>query len=173
MRAKLVLAGKPYSVNRRGSRPGSVPTLAKAIARVRRAAQKQSNAGEAYIIRGSAGVGYMLRIIEVTPKVPAPSSATPPIQEVYSYVFAKYPDAQNWGICNCRPIAGTTVWSNHAWCNALDIGGPTKLLDQIARDLNNNRKLPISELLWRVANHYDHIHVTGSPKKSGRPPCAK
>ncbi len=32
------------------------------------------------------------------------------------------------------------------------------------------RAAAISGLLWRVANHWDHIHVSFSPKKTGNNP---
>ncbi len=40
---------------------------------------------------------------------------------------------------------------------AVDIGGPTYLLDRFARQLQDMGGW--RQLLWRVAGHYDHIHV--------------
>ena len=74
---------------------------------------------------------------------------------------------------NRRKIGGTNRWSQHAgsepekqwWGNAADIFGSTALLDRAHDYLNAHRgELRIRVLLWRVRNHYDHIHVDTWPK---------
>jgi hypothetical protein len=29
----------------------------------------------------------------------------------------------------------------------------------------------VAEVFWRVPAHYDHVHITGRPKRTGVPPC--
>lgn len=80
------------------------------------------------------------------------------------------------GVYNRRPIAGTSTWSQHSWGNAWDIGvkDPTTG-DRVHSYLAAKRlarALPIGTILWRVRNHFDHIHVEGVPKQTGTPPPA-
>ena len=52
---------------------------------------------------------------------------------------------------------------DHPSGHALDlmVGGNTKLGNAIAADLRGNmRAHGIKYILWQVANHYDHVHVT-------------
>ena len=45
--------------------------------------------------------------------------------------------------------------------------------DDVNRWLNANQgKFDITRVLWREANHYDHLHVDLDPDHSGTPPCA-
>lgn len=85
---------------------------------------------------------------------------------------------------NCRPIAGTKTYSQHSWPggNARDIFGPDlsatpasqKLLDEVYKYLQTNRfKFGIKVILWRVKNHFNHIHVDLWPTGVPIPPCAK
>jgi hypothetical protein len=41
---------------------------------------------------------------------------------VYGISFARFPGAVDLGVYNCRPIAGSSTWSQHAYRNAQDIG---------------------------------------------------
>lgn len=83
----------------------------------------------------------------------------------------KWPNLE-YQVWNCRKIAGSTTYSQHSWGNAIDILGPTKTLDEVAFWLQEHRdQLDIRVLLWRVKNHYDHIHIDFWPKGYGTPPC--
>lgn len=84
---------------------------------------------------------------------------------------------------NCRRIAGSLTWSQHSWPggNARDIFGPDKLaspssqalLDEVATYLRIQRlTFGIKVILWRVPNHYNHVHVDMWPTGWGLPPCA-
>lgn len=76
--------------------------------------------------------------------------------------------------CNCRPIAGTKFASQHSWPggNARDIFGPVWLLDIVAAYLRAHRWLfGIKVILWRVKDHYDHVHVDMWPTGVPAPPC--
>lgn len=85
------------------------------------------------------------------------------------------------GQYNRRLISGTSIWSQHSWGNGLDImlggslntGTPTGLRngDVIAKFLNDHREeFGIRAVLWRVKNHFNHIHVDFWPKGVYTPP---
>ena len=96
---------------------------------------------------------------------------TEPCRQFRAEVFARYPKLTDLGYYNRRPIARSKVWSQHAWGNAQDLGGPVVTLDLAAAWLQANRsRLNIRVLLWRVPDHYDHIHVDFNPKQIGTPP---
>ena len=45
--------------------------------------------------------------------------------------------------------------------------------DQVAAWLTANRaRHGTGTILWRVKDHFDHVHVEGLPKQRGIPPCA-
>jgi hypothetical protein len=86
-----------------------------------------------------------------------------------------------YGRVNCRRIAGSTTWSQHAWPggNARDLYAPTdspqpmEFLDWVTEWLENNRDaLSIRLILWRAPDHYSHAHVDFWPTGQGTPPCA-
>lgn len=71
---------------------------------------------------------------------------------------------------NCRKIAGSNRWSQHAYRNAVDIFGPKATLDRVAAFA---RAQPDdAHVLWQVKNHYDHVHVDFNPLGTGLPNCA-
>lgn len=104
---------------------------------------------------------------------------TIPIRRLISEVYPRFPRAFTMGTYNRRKIAGSNTWSQHSWANAEDIGVPT-LTDGDAvfawLKLNATRLglrrfgLRRRPALWRVRNHFDHLHVEGRPKKKGIPP---
>lgn len=101
--------------------------------------------------------------------------ATPPIAALNADIFRRFPGTRSMGIDNCRPVTGNpNVWSQHAWGNALDIGVPDRATgDRVAAYLRGGMgRLNLSEVIWWVKDHYDHVHVSGAPKMSGTPPCA-
>ena len=83
----------------------------------------------------------------------------------------------NLGVYNRRKIASSSLWSQHAWGNAWDIGitgnNSLSLGNAIVAYLRTEDaagRLPVGTILWQVPDHYTHIHVEGSPKKTGTPP---
>lgn len=103
------------------------------------------------------------------------------------------------GVYNCRKIAGSTTWSQHAWGNAVDLF-PTesKYNDEIANMVvrqatkktvpNRGRPLAVAQVIdhlssriWTPATGWGpyggtvgpHVHVTASPMCLGVPACAK
>lgn len=106
-------------------------------------------------------------------------AATPAVAKIRAAVEQRFPEVTNLGVDSCRPIAGSSTWSQHSYGNAWDIGGPTALLDEVYRWLTLNRAtLPIGGICWKdrggcdPRTHQDHIHVEGRPKLDGTPPCA-
>jgi len=85
----------------------------------------------------------------------------------------------------CRPIAGTSKWSQHSWPggNARDIVqggrgyGDTSNSHQAYLDkvyawlVEHKEELSIRIILWRKTNHYDHIHIDMWPTGYRTPPC--
>lgn len=123
------------------------------------------------------------------------------ILELKAAVEAAFPGIRSSGTYNRRYIAGTSIWSQHAYDpnygNAWDIRPPagdsvqevkgsksnpqtTNTLDDVYRWLVNEKRRgttfdgkTIGTILWRVDAHYDHIHVELSPKFRGTPPPTK
>lgn len=101
--------------------------------------------------------------------------------ELQDYLDRRWPSLLFEGV-NCRPIAGTAIWSQHSWPggNARDIFGPDKapsqtsqaLLDVAAAHLRTHKtELGIKMILWRVKDHFNHIHVDMWPTGYSKPPC--
>lgn len=104
---------------------------------------------------------------------------TPSMERIKAKILATFGSKfskgllRDWGTYNRRKIAGSTSWSQHAWGNAWDIGCSLAEGDALVRWLKAERdsgRLPIGTILWRVKDHFDHIHVEGKPKKTGTPP---
>lgn len=92
---------------------------------------------------------------------------------VYLRTKLRFPKVRFGGIFACRKIAGTDVWSQHAWGNAVDIFVPSLAYgDAVSRWLRR-RRFNVAHHLWRTTGHYDHIHLDFRPNRRGRPPCAK
>jgi len=92
------------------------------------------------------------------------------------------------GFYACRDkTSGSGNWSDHAWGNALDImrlwkgtdpvnaqPGVPHYLDRIYEHLEVNLTrfdLRRSQLLWRVPQHFNHIHASFNHRGVGDPPC--
>lgn len=114
------------------------------------------------------------------PEVETPG--TDAIDKIYGWLRAEFPGRwENWGICVCKRVLGSSTWSQHAYCNAIDVGGSTANLDMIAKAATAKAKagdLPIDQVIWKgwehvhggsVYDHYDHVHLTGAPQRSGYP----
>lgn len=135
---------------------------------------------------------YVVRKIEVAPPVVAPTAGTEALAEIHVAYFERFPAHESWGIFNCRPIAGSASWSQHAWGNAEDFSDGGVAAEEAERWFNTNKtKLPIAELIgrgriWTKARasegfralsasahqHHDHWHVSADPLEAGAPPCA-
>lgn len=86
-----------------------------------------------------------------------------------------------FGRYNCRKISGSTTYSQHSWPggNARDLYAPVDhpdpmgFLDEVNTWLAWNKEaLSIRLILWRVRDHYSHMHVDFWPHGHQVPPCA-
>lgn len=198
MREKLneVLSKQPgeWEIRRRGARDWSrARSQPDAVTRLA-ALASGGDVGDAWQFRPVARPGalYVVRKIEFAPPVAPPSVGTPAIRQIHGAYFSRFPDHESWGIFNCRPIAGSASWSQHAWGNAEDFSNDGEASEEAERWLFSNRtELPIAELIgrrkiwtsarssegWRPLSsganqHLDHWHVSGDALSTGTPPCA-
>ena len=124
---------------------------------------------------------------------------TYPISPVRDALEALYPNLRSLGVYNRRPISGSSRWSDHSWGAAWDIRPPVgdkyqvvtgskwtpitrNTLDQVYKTLVawkkqgrtfGPHKEKLGLILWRVKDHYNHIHVQYEPRysdKYGVPP---
>lgn len=60
--------------------------------------------------------------------------------------------------------SGGSTRSDHYWGGALDISGSEATLNQVAAWFRDHTsELGVAGILWQVANHYDHVHVSFLP----------
>ena len=102
--------------------------------------------------------------------------ATPAAMQFEAVLMDEFPGIR-FGRVNCRKISGSSLWSQHSWNNARDLypplGEPNDWLDQVWDFIDVNREgLNLRVTLWRVTNHYNHIHVDFWPRGWATPPCA-
>lgn len=106
---------------------------------------------------------------------------TPNVQRVVDAVVQEFPTVRV-GAWNCRKIAGKPLWSQHSYVqrtplyqgNAADVF-PTNPAqgDQIAAFIRRPEYAAVVKtVLWRVKDHFDHIHFDTWPEGVGTPPCA-
>ena len=107
---------------------------------------------------------------------------TPNVQHIVDDVLDRFPGT-SVGAWACRRIAGTLTWSQHSWTdgrwegNAADVfawrnGRPNmSLLDAVYGYLESAYPMTTAHTLWRVKNHYDHVHFDTWPQGFGKPPC--
>lgn len=105
------------------------------------------------------------------------SSATDNIQKLCDYIVDRGPGWVSWGICNCRRVAGSSTWSQHAWCNAIDVSWTSAagkgFIDKLVADVKRDVPHLVSQIIWRDgAAHESHVHFSGAPYRNGTPPCA-
>lgn len=104
------------------------------------------------------------------------------LAKVYAEVKRKFPRVANSGICRVCSLGLNAVagagWSQHNYCSALDIDVPnvssssprTAYGDKVyAWLVDNKQRLGLEDILWRVPNHYDHIHIDLAPHLTGTP----
>jgi hypothetical protein len=103
----------------------------------------------------------------------------------------EFPHHLNLGWFSCRRILGSSSWSQHAYGNAYDAGGPFTLLKAIAAHAIAKAKagnLPVAQVIfnrqvWTPSSglqpysgsdpHTGHVHITARPEMSGTPLCAR
>lgn len=100
---------------------------------------------------------------------------TPHVQTIQDDVLARFPGSRA-GQWLCRRIAGLTTWSQHSYTEGEYLGNAADIFpismaqgDAIAAYI---RTLPnVKVVLWRVKNHFTHIHYDTWPTGIGLPPC--
>lgn len=115
----------------------------------------------------------------------------PGVGRIYQEIWGLWPGLLFLGVPNCRPIAGSELWSYHAWNQAIDIGvkdfrWPRGTPEQHAALMAvygylmaHRARLGIIELLGPPDNaaHANHVHAAVKPirdrSRSKKPPCAK
>lgn len=169
--------GGPYELKRRGRHEEYGPDRKwRAHWRRLRHILRRADIGDGYYSRGQTGRTVFIRVVKreraggagVTLTV-----GTADVKQTYREITARY-KITNVGTCNCRRIDGSTRFSEHAWCDAQDVGGRVVELDRVYHYLNANRgRLNINYILWRGdPGHYPgHIHWDHNPSHSGTPPC--
>jgi hypothetical protein len=95
---------------------------------------------------------------------------TPNVQTILDGVVAEFPQVRH-GAWACRRIAGTITWSQHSWENAVDIFVSPILGDQVYSFIREEYAEHVKVILWRVKNHFDHVHVDPWPTGIATPPC--
>lgn len=134
------------------------------------------------------GDGFLIPIYryDSNPLAYMATPGTDAIDLIVGTVVQRFPSVGNLGIQVCKRIAGSSSWSQHSWGNGVDFGGwggPWGSATWIANldavnayvaRLWTDGILPVAQLGWRNwPNHYPgHIHVSGSPMRSGTPECA-
>lgn len=84
-------------------------------------------------------------------------------------------------VFNCRPIADSSTWSQHAWGNAIDVYPASTEQGWLIFEwaVANKTRLSLSTICWQDRggcdpnDHRDHVHIAGSPKMVGTPPCVQ
>lgn len=82
---------------------------------------------------------------------------TPNAYALAQYVMNTYPGVNSIGGVRADPLP------DHPSGHAIDVmcGGNTGLCDTIAADIRSQSgHFAVKYILWQVANHYDHVHVT-------------
>lgn len=134
-----------------------------------------------------------IRKVDVAPAIPDSPGTT--AIDISRYWILRNWKLESWGVCNCRRIAGSSSWSQHAWCNAEDYHAVFATMEDASRwiataalgKVSGVPNLPVSQVIfasriWTPSNptfvyvsgigHYDHIHISGDPLRVGTPPCA-
>lgn len=113
------------------------------------------------------------------PKPPRPSTAR--VRAVWRFVHRWFPQAASLGVYNCRKIAGSSRWSQHAWGDAWDMttpgavkkGTPTPALRAMVKAVRDHAgQLHVTRVIFGDDAHQNHAHVDVDPERTGTPPCA-
>lgn len=144
--------------------------------------------GDFFILAVKDDGRFGLRVVETFPS-PIPTTGNDRVDLGRGYWVSLKVGGESWGICSCRSIAGSSSWSQHAYCNAEDIhasasGMATIWSGFIAQAARLNVAHAIyNRRIWDPSQgthayggsnpHTDHVHVDYSPQGSGTPPCAR
>ena len=97
---------------------------------------------------------------------------------VFNETKRAFPLVTNGGICVCKKISGTNIWSDHSWCNAVDIMcsgayGMKVYHWLLARKGEFNIAYVCFQNLGgcNAADHMNHCHVSFAPIGGTPPNC--
>lgn len=129
-------------------------------------------------VQNLADKGVHGRVVEVAPS-PANTSGSPGVDIVVGFLNAEFSGKwEAWGIYVYKHIAGSSTWSDHSyvnnpanWCGrAIDVHPASMSIGDTIKSrvmAENSITSRLRYLLWRVPDHYDHLHFSmedpGSP----------
>ncbi len=100
---------------------------------------------------------------------------------VHKEFAAEFADGRLYelGVYNRRRMRRFWLWSQHAWGNAWDVGvakteryrgGAGDRLKAFLDAETAAGRLKVERILWRIINHFGHLHIVGDPRMTGTPP---
>lgn len=184
--SKMIAPG-PYRINEQFTDWKGSVELTRREALKRFFSHLKGHIGAAWIMKASKG-SIAARTVQINLPIPIQNTTgNDRIDKIYTVVFSKWDHLENWGICVCKRISGTYSWSQHSYCNAIDINGTSHQMYEISRFLVDNAdELNVYTVIynrqawsrrtpyWHYYNgtnpHTDHVHVDCSPQGTGYPP---
>jgi len=120
---------------------------------------------------------------------PAASGVTPAAQNWMKKARVHFPQIASMQVWNCSMVPGTSVWSQHAFGNAVDnFSDPATMEALFHWAIANKQPLSLHTVIYnhRVWDrerpyihpytgtnpHTDHVHADFDPQGQGTPPCA-
>lgn len=183
------LAGGPFRLRERKEPWGPERSMTELLIKLKPKLTK-GDVGDVWLIDTAKLWGLNIRKVETQPRIPD-SPGTAPMDIVRFHLYTAFPRLESWGICNCRRVAGSSSWSQHAYCNAEDVHAAFNVMEDattwLVRQAQSGLNLPVAQAIfnrrvwepsrgWReysgVSSHTDHIHISGSPMREGLPDCA-
>ena len=186
---RLVMVGGPIQLRRRGEDFGPFRSIPEARTRGIRWLDDKADAGDFVVFRGDDKHRLIIAKKNIIyPKI-IDTDGTAAVDLWHSEVFARFKGRlSSFGICSCRPIAGTSSWSQHAYCNAEDVHGSAAVMEEVwDYTIAHGVRLRVAHVIyarriWQPGGgvsyyggtnpHYDHDHVDFLPQGSGLPACA-
>lgn len=190
IRNRAILAGGPYNLKTEGEDHwGPNRKLGSAMDFLRHQTKDlHVGQGEELAANNKAAI-FRIRKVQINLTV-RKTEGNDKIDLIWSVAVSSFPSIINWGICSCRMIAGTSEWSQHAYCNAIDIHASANVMSELfyamIREAERGR-VPIAHIIhsykiWEpgvgihsysgVNPHTDHVHIDAAPNYSGTPSCA-
>jgi hypothetical protein len=129
--------------------------------------------GTHLIVKNNEQKGVHGRVVEAAPE-PANTSGSPGVDLVVGWLNDQFPGRwENWGCYVYKHIAGSGTWSDHAyvnknvnppWCGrAIDVHPDSMGTGDMIKAAAMTEPAITSRLrylLWRVPDHYDHLHFS-------------
>jgi hypothetical protein len=146
---------------------------------------KDAKPGVDAFIRGDGKQTIRIKTIQDLPEAPSWSGASQQLSNFLDAAWAEFPGGfQNWGIHLERKIYGSTLWSQHSWDDAVDmgVGNDKRTGDDIHRwskSVERKHGGYCENIWWETPStgdatqdHRDHGHRSLAPCHTGTPPGA-